>query len=117
MTCRLDRNGKLDEVSPDKKQKVAMPAQRQTTLQDFAGPNPLRASKVLGPISRFRVVKILPHMNLVPIAGLCTAHRFHTEGKEQTCRVGCLDEPGSLTLFTTSVLSCTIWLPLFGDSL
>ena len=30
--------------------------------------------------------------------GLCTAQRFHTEGEEQACRVGCLDEPDSLSL-------------------
>ena len=27
--------------------------------------------------------------------GLCTAQRFHTEGEEQMCRVGCPDEQGS----------------------
>ena len=81
--------------------------------QDFAGPISLLASKVLGPISRFRVVEILPHMKLVSRAsrpgltvgflrilcnGLCTAQRFHTEGEEQVCRVGCPDEPDSLSL-------------------
>ena len=29
--------------------------------------------------------------------GLCTAQRFHTEGEEQMCRVGCPDEPDSLS--------------------
>ena len=29
--------------------------------------------------------------------GLCTARRFHTEGDEQTCCVGCPDEPDSLS--------------------
>ena len=33
--------------------------------QDFAGPLSSRASKVLGPISRYRVADILPHMKLV----------------------------------------------------
>ena len=27
--------------------------------------------------------------------GLCTSQRFHSEGDEQTCRVGCPDEPDS----------------------
>ena len=80
--------------------------------QDFAGPISLRASKALGPISRYRVEDILPHMKLASRAsrpgltvglqrilcnGLCTARRFHTEGDEQTCRVGCRDEPDSLS--------------------
>ena len=29
--------------------------------------------------------------------GLCTAQRFRTEGDEQTCRVGCPNEPDSLS--------------------
>ena len=32
-----------------------------------------------------------------PLQGLCTAQRFHFEGDEQTCRVGCPDEPDSLS--------------------
>ena len=63
--CRLDRNGKLDEVSQDKKQKVA------TSLfcdklhtQDVAGPISLRASKFLGPVSRYRIADTLHHMKL-----------------------------------------------------
>ena len=103
MVCCLDRNGKLDEVPQDKKQKAATTLLRDEFLkQDFAGPISLRASKVLGPISRSLVVEILPHMKLASRAsrpgltvgfvrsGRCTARRFHTEGEEQTCRVGCL---------------------------
>ena len=30
-------------------------------------------------------------------SGLCTAQRFHTEGYEQMCRVGCPNEPDSLS--------------------
>ena len=95
IVCRLDHDGKLDEASQDKKQKVAI------------GP----PSKVLGPISRHRVADILHHMKLVSRAsrpGLtvgvlrilcnrqCTAQRFHTEIHEQMCRAGCPNEPGSL---------------------
>ena len=47
--------------------------------------------------------------------GLCTAQRFHTEGDEQTCRVGCPNEPDALSPITTNALSCTICLFLFGD--
>ena len=80
--------------------------------QDFAVPISLRASKVLGPISRYRVADILPHMKLVSRAsrpgltvgvlrilctGLCTALTFHTEEHDHTCRVGCPNEPDSLS--------------------
>ena len=85
-----------------KKQKVATGLLRDKLFeQDFAGPISLRASKVLGPISRYRVADILPHMKLVSRAsrlgltvgvlrilynGLCTAQRFHTEEHEHSCR-------------------------------
>ena len=104
--------------------------------QDFAGPIFLRASKVLGPISRYRIAEILPHMKLASRASrlgltvgflgilcnrLCMAERLHTEGDEQTCRVGCPNERDSLSLslslMTTNALSCTILLLPFGDRL
>ena len=71
-----------------------------------------RASRASGPISRHRDADILLHMKLVsrasrpgllvcflliPCNGLCTAQRFHTEEHDHTCRVGCPDEPNSLT--------------------
>ena len=80
--------------------------------QDFAGPLASRASKVLGPISRHRIAEILPHLNRVsrasslgllvaflriPCNGLCTAQRFHTAENDHACRIGCPDEPHSLT--------------------
>ena len=46
-------------------------------VQDFAGPISVGASKVLGPISRYRVADILPHMKLVSRAsrpGLTVTH-------------------------------------------
>ena len=59
LVCRLDRDGKLDEVPQDKKQKVATGLLLDKLHeQDFAGPLSLRASKVLGPISRCRVADI-----------------------------------------------------------
>ena len=93
--CRLDDDGKLDEAQQKKKQKVATGLLRdKQNEQDFAG------RKVLGAISRYRIADILPHMKLVSRAsrpglivgalrilcnGLCTAQRFHTEGREQMC--------------------------------
>ena len=65
MVCCLDRNGKLDDSAQDKKQKAATTLLRDGFYgQDFAGPISLRASRVLGPTSRFRVVETLPHTKL-----------------------------------------------------
>ena len=64
--CHLDRNDTLDEVPQNKKQKVATGLLLDKLhKQDFAGPLSSRASRVLGPISRYRVADILPHMKLV----------------------------------------------------
>ena len=98
----------------DKKQKVATGFLRDKLYgHDFAGTISLRASKYLGPISRYRVVDILHHMKHVSRAcrpGLllaffafsATGHarlkRFHTEDHENTCRVGCPNDPDSLSL-------------------
>ena len=113
IVCRLDRNDTLDEVPQNKKQKVATGLLLDKLhKQDFAGPLASRASKVLGPISRHRVADILLHMKSVSRAsrpgllvgflrilcnGLCTAQRFHTDEHDHTCRIGCPDEPDSLT--------------------
>ena len=71
-----------------------------------------RASRVLGPIGRYLVADILLHMKLVSRAsrpgllvgflrilcnGLCTAQRFHTEEHDHTRRIGCPNEPDSLS--------------------
>ena len=112
MVCRLDHDGKLDEAPQNKKQKVATGLLRDELFeQDFAGPISFRASKTLGPISRYRVADILPHMKLVSrtsrpgltvgflrilCSQLCRAQRFHTEEYEQTCRAGCPNEPDTL---------------------
>ena len=113
IVCRLDRDGKLDDALQNTKQKIATGLLRDKLFeQDFAGPIYQRASKVLGPISRYRVADILLHMKLVSRAsrpgltvgvlrilcnGLCAAERFHTEEHDHTCRVGCPNEPGSLS--------------------
>ena len=113
IVCRLDRNGTLDEAPQNKKQKVATGLLLDKLhKQDFAGPLSSRASKALGPISRYRVANILLHMKLASRASrpglivgflrilcneLCTAQRFHTEEHDHTCRVGCPNEPDSLS--------------------
>ena len=64
--CSLDREGKLDEAPQNKKQKVATGLLRDKLYeQDFAGPISVRASTVLGPISRYRVADILHHMTCI----------------------------------------------------
>ena len=89
IVCRLDHDGKLDEASQDKKQMVATRLLcDKLHTKDFAGPISFRASKVLGPISRYRMADILLHMKLASRAsrpgltvgfwrilcsGLCTA--------------------------------------------
>ena len=63
--CRLDRNGKLDDVSQDKKQKVATSLFcDKLNTQDFAGPISLLVCKFLGPVSRYRIADTLHHMKL-----------------------------------------------------
>ena len=100
-------------VSQNKKQKIATGLLLDKLhKQDFAGPLSSRASRVLGPISRYRVADILHHMKIVSRASragllvgflrilcneLCTAQRFHTEERDNTCPVGCPHEPDSLT--------------------
>ena len=107
---RLDHYGKLDESPQDKKQKAATALLRdEFQKQDFAKPVSLRVSRILGPVSRFRIAQILPQMKLASRAsrpgltvgflrilcsGLC--RRFHAEGEEQMCRIECPDEPDSL---------------------
>ena len=100
-------------MTKNKKQKVATGLLLDNLhKQDFAGPHSSRASRVLGPINRHRVADILTHMKSVSRAsrsgllvgflrilcsGLCIARRFHTDEHDQTCRVGCPNEPDSLT--------------------
>ena len=131
IVCRLDRNDTLDEVPQNKKQKISTGLLLDKLhKQDFAGPLSSRASRALGPISRYRVADILHHMKLVSRAsrpgllvgflrilcyGLCTAQRFHTEEHDHTCRVGCPNEPDSH--ITMSVPSCIRFLFLSGEML
>ena len=66
IVCRLDRDDILDEVPPNKKQKVASGLLfDKLRTQDFAGPLSGRATRVLGPISRHRIADILLHPHLL----------------------------------------------------
>ena len=61
----FDHSGRLDDSPQDKKQKAATALLRDRLHeQDFAGPISTRASRILGPISRFRFAEILPHIQL-----------------------------------------------------
>ena len=113
IVCRFDRDDTLDDVPQNNKQKIATGLLLdKLRKQDFAGPLASRASRVLGPNSRHRVADILPHMKSVSRAsrpgllvgflrilcnGLCTAQGFHTDEHGHTCRIGCPNEPDSLT--------------------
>ena len=126
IVCRLDRNDTFDDVPQDKKQKIATRLLLdKLQKQDFAGPLSSRASRVLGPISRHRVADILPHVKLVSRVsrpgltvgvfrilcnGLCTAQRFHTEKHDHTCRIGCPNEPDSLTHYNECPRLCNIFI-------
>ena len=121
--CRLDRNDTLDDVPQNKKQKAATGLLLEKLhKQDFARLLACLASKVLGPISRHRVADILPHMKIVsraprpgilvgflriPCNGLCTAEHDHT------CRIGCPDEPDSLTHYNACPRLFNIFLSLW----
>ena len=92
IVCRLDHNVKLDESPQDKKQKAATALLRdESQKQDFAKPVSLRASKILCPVSRFRIAQSMPQMNHASRAsrlgltvgllrilcnGLCTAQKI-----------------------------------------
>ena len=57
----LDHHGKLDESPQDKKQKAVTALLRdELQKQVFSKPVSLRASRVLGPVSRFRMAQVLP---------------------------------------------------------
>ena len=61
----MNHSGKLDDSPQDKKQKAATALLRDNLYeQDFARPISLRVSRILGPISRVRIMEILPHMKL-----------------------------------------------------
>ena len=65
IVCRLDRDGELEEAPQNKKQKLATALLRDKLHeQDLAGLISVWASKILGPISRYRVADVLRNMKL-----------------------------------------------------
>ena len=48
--------------------------------------------------------------------GLCTARSFDTEGEEQTCRVGCPDEPDSLSHYNECPLLYKMLTSIWGQA-
>ena len=119
---QLDLSGKLNEAPNSKKQKIATGLLRDCLyMQDFAGPISARATKISGPISRYRVADFLPHMELASNAscpglavgmlrvlcnGMCTAQRFHSDEQGHTCHGGCRDRPDSFSPITLNALFC-----------
>ena len=130
IVCCLDRSGKLDGSPLDKKQKAATALTRDKLYeQDFAVPNSVRASGILGPISRFRIVEILPHIELVSRAArpgltvgflrlFCNVLRttqisFTRKERNKYVELDGRMHP-TLSHTTTSVPCCTICLPPYG---
>ena len=111
IACRLDHNGKLEEVSQDKKQKAVTSLLRdELHLKDLAGPFSSRASKVLGLIIRCRIAGILLHMKFassrasrhgftVRFLRIFSRTLYGTKISHWRCwnKRGCLNEPDSLS--------------------
>ena len=116
IVCRLDHDGKIDD-SPHGAATALL--RDEIRKQDFAKPVASRVSNIFGPVSRFHIAQILPHNCHASRAsrpgltvgflrnlwnGLCMAQRFHVEGDEQMCRVGCPDEPDFLSHYNECLL-------------
>ena len=82
----------------------------------------------LGPICRHLMAQVIPmirndaHASLPGLAvgilhvlcnGLCTAKRFHVDNEEQTCRVGCIDEPDCLSHYNRCPLLSNIFVTIW----
>ena len=64
IVCRVDHTGKIGDSPQGKKQKAARALLRdELQKQDFAEPVSLRASRIPGKVSRFRIAQIMPQMN------------------------------------------------------
>ena len=130
MVCCLDRSGKLDDSPQNKKQKAATALLRDKLHeQDFAGPLSSRTSKnSWNDQSVSHCGNSASHETCVArrsfwthcwfffflrilCNGLHTAQRFHTEGEEQLCRVGCPDAPDSLPHYN----ECPLLYNLFSS--
>ena len=139
----MDGADRIADSPSDQKQKAAATLLRDAIqIRDFAVPIAPRASRILGPISRRLMEQIIPKIcNAARVSrpgfavgilrvlrnGMCTAKRFHVDSEEQTCSVGCIDEPDCLSHCKCPLLSdifVTIWRnagvhfradPLFHD--
>ena len=129
MCARLIVLGKIPDSPNHRIQKAATTLLCDTIQnRDFALLVARRASKALDPISGFHVAQILPVICKAARAsrpelavgtlrmlcnGVCTAKRFHVDNEEQTCRVGCSDEPDCLSHYNRCPLLpdilVTIW--------
>ena len=122
--CHIGHAGKIAHSPGDKKQKAATALPRdEIPKRDFAKPIAARVSRILETISRHLMAQIIPMICSAPrdprpglavgtfrvlCHGMCTAKRVHADDEEQTCRVGCLDEPDSLTHYNKCTLFYTI---------
>ena len=128
IVCCLDRSGKLDDSSQNKEQKAATALLRDklfgarlcrtnlfTCLQNSWTDQSVShcgtsASHETCVARRLVLDPLLVFLRNL-CNGLCTAKRFHTEGEEQTCRVGCPDAPDSLPHYN----ECPLWYNLFSS--
>ena len=109
---QMDRAGRIADSSRDKIQKATTTLLCDTNQKsDFALPIAKRASKFVGPISRHHVAQILPM-----IRNAALASRPGLAVEEQTCRVGCPDEPDRLS-HHNECLSSLILSSLLGGTL
>ena len=113
-------------------QKAAMTLLCDTTQKrDFASPIATRASKILEPISRHLKAEVIPMIRnaaqpsrsalavgilRVLCNGMCTAKRFRVDNEEQTCRVGCTDEPDCLTHCNRCTLLYNIFFTIWRNA-
>ena len=99
--------------------------------RDFAQPISIRASRVLGPISRHHVAQIIPVVRTAAGAsrpglavgllrvlcnGMCATKRFHIDNEEHSCRMGCPNGPNASPI-TTDVPSSPTFSARCGGTL
>ena len=132
IVCRLDRDDTLDEVSQNKKQKIATGLLLDKLhKQDFAGPLSSRVSRALGAISRHRAADILHRRknvsrasrlgySLVSYASYVMGSALHRDlTLKNMITPAVLDAQMNLTLshITMNVTGCTTFWFLSGDML
>ena len=125
---QMDSADRIADSPSDKKQKAANTLLRDAIqIRDIAVPIVARASRILGPISRHLMEQIIPmicnaarasrpgfavEILRVLCNGMYKAKRLHVDNEEQTCRVGCSDEPDCLSHYKCPLLSdifVSIW--------